>query len=473
MRICKFARAAATDDADQPESDQMQTKPTLSTSFGAALVACLSLACSSNPLLVGSNPSGAGSTGSSGGPGAVGSGGGPDDINMTSGSGGTSGMTSDTGAAGTEWRFGNGGGPGTTPGAAGSGPIAPGTPLPSAGADAITRIAQVLWQTGPDEYVKQQAQAAKTIGDLYPIVRGMLADPRATVGVGAFYRWWLDLDNVASTPIDATDFPLFSSALAADMADETRTYGVNLTLGMNVTFPQLMTARFSYINARLADVYGITDVKGTDLRPVPFDAALQREGLLSQPSILTLTSRPTRTSPTRRGVYIYEKFLCRSVPAPPIDSPTFDQQLDALLMPGVSTKQALETVIASQPACPACHLALDPLGLQLELYDAIGRWRTRDNGAEIDLPTDPYSGLTNDGTPTVLGGPGNLAELLAAADAARTCMAKQWMAYAIHTSANLISDAAIATPYKQFASSGFALQELIVAVLTSDAFLKN
>src|SRR5450432_3359875 len=188
-------------------------------------------------------------------------------------------------------------------GATGTGVVGAGPqPLKISGSEALRRIAAVLWNEQPDDDLGRLAAQGSlaTTKDLENAVRQMLADPRAAVGVGAFYRWWLDLDRVAALTKDARLFPAFTPALQADMADETTRFAVDVTLDMNGTYQTLLTAPFTYLNARLADLYGVPNVTGDDLRPRPVDPS-QRAGLLTQPSLQALSSLGTRTAPSHRG----------------------------------------------------------------------------------------------------------------------------------------------------------------------------
>ena len=190
-------------------------------------------------------------------------------------------------------------------------------PLGISGLEAITRITAVIWNDKPDaDLIQQAAQGHFTsTSDLYGAIRQMLADPRAAIGVGAFYRWWLELPTVATLKKDPALFPTFTPALQADMANETETFGVKVTLDLNGSYGTLMTAPMSFINARLADVYGVPNVQGDALPQVNLDRK-QRAGLLTQPALLALWSAvPTGTIPSLRGTISLREGLLRRRPA--------------------------------------------------------------------------------------------------------------------------------------------------------------
>src|SRR6266404_6336365 len=205
------------------------------------LLAALAIAGSAcdNHVLVGSNTPDGSVTGAAGG--------------ISTGTAGASvpgtgsGGTTSTGAAGGPVPgTGSGGGTGTVTRVV--------KPLGISGQEAITRITAVIWNAKPDADLMQQAAQGHftSTSDLYGAIRQILADPRAASGVGAFYRWWLELPKMATLVKDPKLYPTFTPALQADMASETETFGVKVTLDLNGTYGMLMAAPMSFINARLA-----------------------------------------------------------------------------------------------------------------------------------------------------------------------------------------------------------------------------
>jgi hypothetical protein len=331
------------------------------------------------------------------------------------------------------------------------------------GTQALTRMAGVIWNGPPDADLLSQDSAGHftTVEDLYGPARQMLADPRATVGVGAFYRWWLDLPAIATLTKDQVLFPEFNPDLAADMAREPETFGVNVTLPMNGTYRQLMTAPFSFINAPLAAIYGVAGVTGTDLRMVALDAQ-KRAGLLTQPGLLALTSSSTRNTVPGRGTYVSNRILCLQIPAPPANVPPIHAPT-----PGLTTREALAEHRAN-PACAACHVAIDPLGLAYETFDPIGHGRTLDNGATVDV-----SGLSVPSVSmgAVFNGPVELANNIAGDDGAQHCMTRQWLAFALGRQLISGDDRSITQAHSAFRFASFNLKELIANIVLTDAFL--
>jgi hypothetical protein len=168
---------------------------------------------------------------------------------------------------------------------------------------------------------------------------------------------------------------------------------------------ELLEGEFTYANEALADVYGLAGVEGPELRRVSL-AGLPRRGVLTQPSVLTVTSDPTRTSPVKRGKWILETLLGAPPPPPPPGVGVLDESAEAAA--AASLRERLEQHRAD-PACAACHDTLDPLGFGLENFDAIGAWRERDGAFAIDA-----AGELPDGR--AFSGPEELAAVLRADD---------------------------------------------------------
>jgi hypothetical protein len=340
--------------------------------------------------------------------------------------------------------------------------------LPISASDALTRVAAVLWQETPDgDLLSRAAQGnLRTVVELRGVVDQMLVDPRAANGVGAFYRWWLNLPALATSSKDTTLFPAYTSALRDDMAAETETFSVNVTLAMNGSYQTLMTAHFSFINERLADIYGVSGVSGDTLRNVALPAEA-RAGLLTQPALQALSTDAARNSPPRRGAYVAERFLCNRIPPPPVN--TSEEPLDTST-PGITLRQAIEENEQQSATCVACHQLFDPSGFAFEGFDAIGRARTTDNGAPVDV-SDLSITLSTSRPRTVVDGPIELAGLLANDPAAHDCMTRKWLTFVLGRDLRPSDDQSITQIGATFSAAGYNLKALIAAVLTSGPFL--
>jgi hypothetical protein len=376
-------------------------------------------------------------------------------------------LGSSTGAAGSPPATPTGGAVGTGAGGGGGTP-APSPKLPISGSAALERAAAVLWQAPSDGPLADQAAAGAfaTKDQFGGAVRGLLADPRARVGVSAFYRWWLGLDRLATPALDkdATVFPEYTPELRADMALEPQTFGSEMTLSMKGSFTTLMTAGFGWVTPDVATLYGVHVATGSGPLFVNF-APGERAGLLTQPALQALGSLATRNSPSRRGTEVMSRFFCLLVPTAPPDMPSLDP-----IPPGTSVRAAL-SMSRESAACQACHFAFDNLGLPFEAFDAIGRARATDNGVPVDPTVSFVLELEHGGSQVAVYGPADLATKMAADSGVQGCFAQRWLEFALGHAVQDPGDSALAKIVAEFSSSGFDLQALIVAVFTSDAFL--
>ncbi len=253
-----------------------------------------------------------------------------------------------------------------------------------------SRLSFFLWSSIPDAELLDTAIRGdlREPGVLDRQVRRMLADPRSAALVDNFAEQWLFLRDVDAKEPDAGFFPGFDENLRQAFRRETGLF-VDSVLRGDGSVLDLLTASHTFVNERLARHYGIPYVYGSHFRRVELDSP-ERQGLLGQGSILTLTSYATRTSPVLRGKWILENLLSSPPPPPPPDVPSLDETTES--GEPRSMREAMEQHRAN-PACASCHAQMDPLGFALENFDAIGRWRIL---GESNAPIDA-TGVLPDG----------------------------------------------------------------------------
>jgi hypothetical protein len=249
-----------------------------------------------------------------------------------------------------------------------------------------TRLSYFLWSSMPDEELFRHARDGTLRKNLRGQVTRMLDDPKAGALVRNFTGQWLLLRKLGGAAPDPELFPDFDDALRAAMREETEHFVADV-MRRDGSVLEFLDARHAFVNERLARHYGIEGVTGDEFRRVAL-ADRQRGGLLTQASVLTVTSNPNRTSPVKRGQWILEQLLATPPPPPPPNVPKLDESLEVAL--AATLRERLETH-RSNPECAACHQRMDPLGFALENYDAVGRWRTSDG----DFPVDPSGKLTD------------------------------------------------------------------------------
>jgi len=259
-----------------------------------------------------------------------------------------------------------------------------------------SRLSFFIWSSIPDDELLEAARRGdlKNPEVLEKQVRRMLADPRSESLITSFAAQWLFLGDIALKEPDPLMFRHFDESLRRAMARETELF-LDSVLRSNRSVLRLLDADYTFLNERLADHYGIPNVKGSDFRRVALPEGSPRGGLLGQGSILTLTSYPTRTSPVLRGKYVLENLLAAPPPPPPPDVP-------ALETSGEKRGESLTLRDAmvqhrANPACSGCHSAMDPIGFAMENFDAVGRWREHDAGKAIDASGVLPGGVAFDG----------------------------------------------------------------------------
>jgi hypothetical protein len=268
-----------------------------------------------------------------------------------------------------------------------------------------SRLSFFLWSSIPDETLLDLAIRGKLHEPavLEQQVARMFADPRARTSlVENFFSDWLETRNVWLLNPDGTKFPFFDDNLRSAFVTETELF-LDAQLKENNGVNDLMTSNETFLNEQLARHYGISGIYGSHFRRVILTDQ-NRMGLLGKASVLAVTSYTTRTAPTIRGKWVLENILSAPPPAPPPNVPSLESSnKDGKAL---SVRQMLEMHRAN-PACASCHARMDPLGLSLENFDAIGQWRTTDAGNAIDA-----SGVLLDGTK--VAGPRELRQALMA-----------------------------------------------------------
>ncbi len=263
---------------------------------------------------------------------------------------------------------------------------APGTPYRVSDLELASRLSFFLWSSIPDDELLNLAIAGRLHDPvaLERQVRRMLADSRAEALVTNFAAQWLHLRNLDSITPDMRLFPDFDENLRNAFRRETELFFESV-LQEDRSVLDLLRANYTFVNERLAKHYGLPHIYGTRFRRVTLEEGSERGGLLRQGSILTVTSYATRTSPVVRGKWILDNLMGVPPPPPLPDVPALkDNTVDGNL----SVRKRLAEH-RSNPTCAACHNLMDPLGLSLEKFDAVGRRRD----VEAGIPIDAAGGL--------------------------------------------------------------------------------
>ncbi len=345
-------------------------------------------------------------------------------------------------------------------------------------------LSYLLWDTLPDETLLQAAASGglDSRDDIDMQVRRMLEDPRARQAFDQFLAQWLRFDRVETAVRDRRLYPEFSAELVDSMLEETRRLFNNL-LWEGYDFTEFFSADYGFLNTSLARLYDVSP-PASEFQKVSFGPDSGRAGILGQATFLTVTSKPADTSPTERGLFVREHFLCQTVLPPP---PGVDATLPALSDDKPMTVRQRLAVHLSNPACAGCHRLVDNIGFGLERYDAVGRFRNEEivkifptqdelrrkvktKPSEHALPIDPSAsvyGLAG----SEFSSPAELGRYLAKDEGCRKCIVKQLFRYALGRRENDWDQQSIASAFERFRDSRFQFQELIIAIATSESFL--
>jgi hypothetical protein len=266
-----------------------------------------------------------------------------------------------------------------------------------------SRLSFFLWSSIPDDELLSVAgsQRLSEPSVLGQQVQRMLADPRSKALVQNFSGQWLFLRNIARIQPDPASFPNFDENLRLALAQETELL-IESTLREDRSIADLLNTNYTFVNQRLAEHYGMKGIYGSEFRRVAVNDP-NRQGLLGQASILTVTSYPNRTAPTIRGKWVLEQLLGTPPPPPPPNVPSLKEDAG---IKNLTMRQRME-LHRSNPTCAVCHRMMDPLGFALENFDGLGRWR--DDMGPGTGPIDS-SGVLPDGTK--FDGPAGLREVL-------------------------------------------------------------
>jgi hypothetical protein len=330
------------------------------------------------------------------------------------------------------------------------------------GWETASRLSYFLWGSMPDDklFVAAEAGQLATSQDIATQAKRMLDDPKAKQVVGNFHEQWLHYDRLASVGKDAALFPEWSTAVGDLMHEETADFIQDVIFQGAGDLTSLLTAPYTFVNADLAKFYGIPGPNGAAFGKVQLDPA-QRAGILTLGSLLTINAHSNQTSPVHRGKLVRERFLCDQMPPPPPNVMITPPEPNP-----TSTARERFAQHSSNAVCGGCHALMDPLGFGFENYDAMGRFRTEENGKTID-PSGAISQSDIDGT---FVGVVDLAKKLAGSGDVRNCYTTQWFRFAFGRGETAQDACTLSTVGAAFAAKQGNIKELLVALTQTDAF---
>ena len=325
-----------------------------------------------------------------------------------------------------------------------------------------SRLSFFLWSSIPDDELLNVAihNKLRAPGMLEKQVRRMLANERSGTLVTNFADQWLYLRNLSSVKPDMRIFAGFDDNLRQAFRRETELFLADV-FQQDRSVLDLLSAKYTYLNERLAKQYGIPNIYGARFRRVDLDKNSHRGGLLRQGSILTVTSYADRTSPVIRGKWILGNLMGVAPPPPPSGVPKLPE------VHGVENPVSMRERMAqhrTNPACAGCHKLMDPPGFSMENYDAVGRWRTREAGRLIDA-----SGGLPDGS-TFAGVEGLQKALMSRPEAFVSTITEKLMTYSLGRGVTYADAPAVRKIVRDSCQGGYHFSSLVLGIVNSTPF---
>jgi hypothetical protein len=330
--------------------------------------------------------------------------------------------------------------------------------------EVASRLSYFLWSSMPDEDLLQLAENNRLLDPqvLSAQIERMLRDPKAAALGRNFASQWLNLRNLTDVRPNPEVFPDFDEPLRLAMARESEEL-FNTVVSENRPIDEFLSADFTFVNERLARHYGISGVTGDAFVRVSL-AGTNRSGILTHAAVLTLTSNPGRTSPVKRGKWILENILGQAPPPAPPGVPALEEA--AKDVSGLSLRKRLE-IHREDPGCATCHQTMDPLGMGLENFDAVGRWRDQDADQPVDASGDLPGGVH-------FSGPLELVSILRSRqDQFHRAFTEKLLVYALGRGLQYYDRCAVNAILERMKQQGPRFSVLVEGIVRSDPFLKR
>lgn len=330
-----------------------------------------------------------------------------------------------------------------------------------------SRLSYLCWSTMPDAELSDLADRGRLHDPaiLKSQTRRLLLDRRSRALFDGFGAQWLGLGSLHSKTFDTARFPEMTQPMRSAMYDEARLFFESI-VRENRSVVSFVDSDYTFLNRTLAPLYGLDKkVTGPEMRKVRLNDA-NRGGLLGMPAILAATSFPNRTSPVKRGAWVLEQVLGEHVPPPPPDVPALDKQ-NQKQVSNLTLRQRTE-LHRVNAVCANCHKIMDPIGFGLENYDAIGRWRTRDDtGGLIDATGELPGGKR-------FSSPKELKSIIAMrkAELGRN-LTEKLLAYALCRQLEGYDEIVVDRLLETIAKEGYGMQTLITEIVTSYPFTQR
>lgn len=350
--------------------------------------------------------------------------------------------------------------------------------------EVASRLAYALWNAPPDEELLAAAATGglETRSSVDAHSRRMLASDLATETFDDFLAQWMRFDRLRNSVKDRNRFRDYGPEVAESMTEESRRLFRHLAWN-DLDFREFFTADYTFADDFLTKVYGMSD-PSVPFGKTEYPADSTRSGILGHGTFLAQTGKPIHTSPTERGLFVREHFLCQAIPPPP---PGVDTSLPPLTLGGrpMTIRETMEELHASQPVCASCHKLVDPIGYGFEHFDTVGTHRETElvrveptpqqeregaKATEHSLPIDS-TGFVAGIPDSAFGSPQDVGRILAQSPICQKCIVRQLFRYLFGRSETSRDTEVIERAYNRFEQSGFVFRELVLGLVVSEEFL--
>ena len=336
------------------------------------------------------------------------------------------------------------------------------------GYEMASRLAFLIWNSVPDDALLADAAAGAlaTPEGVRAAAERLLSAPAGREAVGNFAEEYMRLDRVLLQAKDPELYPEYTSTLQAAMVRDMRSAWESVAFDEQTSVLSVFTTGNVFVNSELATLYGL-DATGLDpntFRSATLPAGGPRAGILGKSGFLSQFANQKYGSPTLRGKFISESFLCTPIEPPPGDVNTdIPEPPDDMPM----TRRQQLSAHSTNPTCAGCHMMMDPMGFPFENFDAVGRYRTLDHGLPVDASGEfPQS----DGSTLPVFDAAEFATAAASSDLVARCMLRKFYGYAMGYKERDVDAAVLDSLYESFQGSGYQLRELILSLVTHEAF---
>lgn len=328
--------------------------------------------------------------------------------------------------------------------------------------EVATRLSYGLWDSVPDSELLKAAEKGElqTPQQVRAQAQRMLKDPRARAKMSYFLAQWLDLDHVEEVSKDPKAFPEFTPEIASDLRASLNIFLEEVIWSEDSDYRRLLLADYLYVNDRLAKFYGYEAPAAKDFVRIQLDPN-QRAGVVSHPFLLAAFSYAKASSPIHRGVFLTRNIVGRGLRPPPVAVAFNEAEFD----PNLTMREKVVQLTKGQN-CMSCHSVINPLGFSLENFDAVGRFRTQENGKTIDTVAEYF---TEDGKAVKLSGPRDVAEFAVRNEDAHRAFVTQLFQQVVKQPAIAYGRDMTEQLRQSFVASGFNIQKLLVDIVSVTA----